>query len=162
MSTERLKIGAALVAAAPFVPMFFQGEEWGASTPFLYFTDHQDPELGRAVSHGRRREFASFGWDPEDVPDPQAEETFERSRLDWSELGKPEHAELLEWHRALIALRREHRLWQGGTHAEIANGVIRVRRDGVSVIASLEGGAVNPPEGSDVLLRSTSVAIVRD
>jgi len=106
-STDLLQIGAALVLTSPFVPMIFQGEEWGASTPFQYFTDHRDPDLGRAVSEGRRREFASFGWKPEDVPDPQDPATFERSKLDWSEVARTPHAELFEWHRQLIGLRRD-------------------------------------------------------
>jgi maltooligosyltrehalose trehalohydrolase len=105
MNPGRLKIAAALVLSSPFVPMLFAGEEWAASTPFLYFTDHQDFDLGRAVSEGRRREFASFGWDPESIPDPQDQATFERSRLDWSELNRSPHAEILDWHRRLIALR---------------------------------------------------------
>jgi maltooligosyltrehalose trehalohydrolase len=107
MSSGRVKIGAALVLTAPFVPMLFQGEEWGASSPFLYFTDHEDPALGRAVTEGRRREFAAFGWNPKDVPDPQARETFERSKLNWNELDQEPHAELLAWHRRLIQLRHE-------------------------------------------------------
>jgi maltooligosyltrehalose trehalohydrolase len=106
MSVGRLKIAAALVLMPPYVPMLFQGEEWGATAPFQYFTDHADPELGRAVSEGRRREFAGFGWQPEDVPDPQAPETFDCSRLDWTEIARPPHARLLAWHRELIALRR--------------------------------------------------------
>ncbi len=106
MSEGRCKIAAALLLTSPFVPMLFQGEEWGATTPFRYFTDHQDPELGRAVSEGRRSEFASFGWDPEEVPDPQDPATFERSTLDWNELQRQGHAELLAWHRQLLALRR--------------------------------------------------------
>jgi maltooligosyltrehalose trehalohydrolase len=106
MSVGRLKIAAALVLTAPFVPMLFQGEEWGASSPFLYFTAHEDEGLGRAVSEGRRREFASFGWKAEQVPDPQALETFQRSKLDWSEMNKAHHKELLEWHRRLVSLRR--------------------------------------------------------
>ena len=106
MSAGRLHIGAALVLCAPFVPMLFQGEEWGASTPFQYFTDHVDTELGRLVSQGRRREFAAFGWKPDDVPDPQDRATFERSILDWAELDKDPHAQLLEWHKSLVALRR--------------------------------------------------------
>ncbi|MFP5319429.1 MAG: malto-oligosyltrehalose trehalohydrolase [Acidimicrobiia bacterium] len=110
----RLRAAAALVLCSPFVPMLFQGEEWGASTPFQYFTDHEDPELGQAVSEGRRREFSSFGWKPEDVPDPQDPATFERSKLDWDEVGRSPHAQLLDWHRRLIALRREHRLHEGG------------------------------------------------
>lgn len=107
MNPARLKVAAALVFTAPFIPMLFQGEEWGASSPFLYFTDHEDAELGRAVSKGRREEFATFGWDPEEIPDPQARETFERSRLDWSEIHRQPHAGLIEWHRSLIRLRRQ-------------------------------------------------------
>jgi maltooligosyltrehalose trehalohydrolase len=106
MSVGRLKIGAALVLTAPSIPMLFQGEEWGASTPFHYFTDHADPELGRAVSEGRRQEFAAFGWAPEAIPDPQVLDTYLRSKLDWSELEREPHAGVLAWHRALIRLRR--------------------------------------------------------
>jgi maltooligosyltrehalose trehalohydrolase len=58
------------------------------------------------VSDGRRREFAAFGWAPDDVPDPQAPETFERSKLDWAELADPAHVELLGWYRSLIAMRK--------------------------------------------------------
>ena len=105
MSPDLLKVGAALVLTAPFVPMLFQGEEWGARTPFQYFTDH-NPELGRLVGEGRRREFAAFGWDESAIPDPQDAATFERSKLDWSEPQDPRHADLLAWHRDLIRLRR--------------------------------------------------------
>ena len=105
MSLEHLKIGAALVLTSPFVPMIFQGEEWGASTPFMYFTDH-DEELGKLVSEGRKREFASFGWSAEDVPDPQAVETFLGSKLNWEEITRPPHAEILRWHKDLISLRK--------------------------------------------------------
>jgi maltooligosyltrehalose trehalohydrolase len=105
VDVPKLKAIAALTLLSPFVPLLFQGEEWGARTPFLYFTDHQDRELGRLVSEGRAREFQSFRWGGE-IPDPQAAATFERSKLDWSELREPRHAELLEWYRALIALRK--------------------------------------------------------
>ncbi len=105
MSTELLEVGAALVMLSPFVPMLFQGEEWGARTPFLYFTDHEDAQLADAVRAGRRAEFAAFGWRPEDVPDPQEVDTFVRSRLRWAEISQDPHNRLLEWHRALIALR---------------------------------------------------------
>ena len=107
MSEGRLRVAAALLLTSPFVPLLFQGEEWGASTPFQYFTGHADAELGRAVSEGRRREFAYFGWDPGSVPDPQDPATFARSRLDWRELGREGHAGLLDWHRLLIGLRRK-------------------------------------------------------
>jgi maltooligosyltrehalose trehalohydrolase len=105
MSPGRLKIAVALVFTAPFIPLLFQGEEWGASSPFQYFTDLEDPELGRVVSEGRRREFAAFGWSPEEVPDPQALETFQRSKLDWEERRREPHMHLLNWYRRLIQLR---------------------------------------------------------
>ena len=105
LPAHQLKAIAALMLLSPFVPMLFQGEEWGARTPFLYFTDHQDAELGRLVTEGRRREFQSFEWQGE-VPNPQDERTFLRSKLDWSEISRPPHAELLDWHRQLIRLRR--------------------------------------------------------
>ena len=102
----RLKIAAALLLTSPFTPLVFQGEEWAASTPFQYFTDHADPELGRAVSEGRRREFEAFGWRSELIPDPQDRATFERSRLRWEEVDEHAHADMLDWYRSLIALRR--------------------------------------------------------
>jgi maltooligosyltrehalose trehalohydrolase len=106
LSLRQTKIGAALVLCAPFVPLLFQGEEFAATTPFLYFTDHQNPEIASAVSVGRRNEFASFGWKPEDVPDPQAVSTFEASKLNWTEPEREPHEDILRWYRALIALRR--------------------------------------------------------
>ncbi len=106
LSIRQLKIGAALVLCSPFVPMLFQGEEFGASSPFLYFTDHSDRELGANVSAGRRREFAHFGWKPEDIADPQEPSSFESSKPDWSEIQLHPHDELLRWYRVLIALRQ--------------------------------------------------------
>ncbi len=102
---DLLKVGAALVLLSPFVPMLFQGEEWGASTPFLYFTDHQDPELGAAVREGRRREHPMEGG--AEVPDPQGLETFLRSKLDWSRARSREpHRSLLDWYRRSSAPRQ--------------------------------------------------------
>jgi maltooligosyltrehalose trehalohydrolase len=106
MSLGKLKIGAALVLTSPFVPMIFQGEEWAASTPFFYFTDYQEPELANAVREGRCKEFAAFGWKPEETADPQTRETFEKSKLNWPEVSRVPHAEILEWHKKLIQLRR--------------------------------------------------------
>ena len=104
-SLDRCKIGAAFVLLSPFVPMLYMGEEWAASSPFQYFTDHE-PELGKLVSEGRRREFGSFGWKPEDVPDPQDPATFDRSKLKWDEVDRDPHRAMLQWHRDLIALRK--------------------------------------------------------
>jgi maltooligosyltrehalose trehalohydrolase len=102
-----LACGAAMLLTAPWTPMLFMGEEWGATTPWQYFTDHTDPELGEAVRRGRRAEFGSHGWDEADVPDPQDPSTYLRSRLDWSEPEREPHARLLRWYRDLIRLRRQ-------------------------------------------------------
>ncbi|MFW6388112.1 MAG: malto-oligosyltrehalose trehalohydrolase, partial [bacterium] len=106
VSADRAKIAAAVTILQPAVPMLFQGEEWAASSPFQFFTDHRDPGLGEAVTRGRCNEFVYFGWSPEDVPDPQDPQTFSRSMLDWSERARPGHREMLHWYRSLIALRR--------------------------------------------------------
>jgi maltooligosyltrehalose trehalohydrolase len=115
LGVAELKAIAALTVLSPFVPLLFQGEEWGASTPFLYFTDHEDAELGRLVAEGRSQEFSDFHWAGA-VPNPQEPGTFTRSKLDWSELPRPPHAEIFEWYRQLIALRREKR---GGAKAAV-------------------------------------------
>ncbi|MEJ7707060.1 MAG: hypothetical protein WKF82_07115 [Nocardioidaceae bacterium] len=73
-----LACGAALLLTSPCTPMLFMGEEWAASTPWQYFTDHTDMTIARAVRRGRRDEFASHGWSRWEVPDPQAEGTAER------------------------------------------------------------------------------------
>ncbi len=122
--TRRLKLAAALVLCSPRVPMLFQGEEWNAAAPFLYFTSHTDPDLAEAVREGRRHEFEAFGWKPEDVPDPQAESTFEASRLDWSERDQPEHRDVLHWYRDLLRLRRDRRDLREGRLE-----TVRVRHD---------------------------------
>lgn len=105
---EQLAVGATLLMCSPFTPMLFMGEEWGATTPFQFFSSHPEPELAEATSKGRISEFARMGWDVAEVPDPQDVETFRRSRLDWMELDYPEHQHLLRCYRALIRLRRTH------------------------------------------------------
>ena len=102
---DLLKVGAALVLLSPFVPMLFQGEEWGASTPFLYFTDHQDPELGARRAGGPAQGAPDAGRG-RGARTHRSPETFLRSKLDWSELDREPHRSLLEWHRRLISLRR--------------------------------------------------------
>lgn len=103
---DHAKVAVGIVMTAPAIPMIFQGEEFAASTPFQYFADHEDPEMSKAVSEGRRREFAAFGWDPRVIPDPGSIETFERSKLRWDEIGSGRHWEMLEWYRQLIRFRR--------------------------------------------------------
>jgi maltooligosyltrehalose trehalohydrolase len=108
LGERRLAVAAVLNLTSPFTPMLFMGEEWGARTPWQFFTSHPEPELGRATAEGRIAEFARMGWDESVVPDPQDPATFQRSKLDWSETADPDgaHARLLDLHRRLLALRR--------------------------------------------------------
>jgi maltooligosyltrehalose trehalohydrolase len=105
LSPGLLKVGATLLLTTAFTPMLFMGEEWAAGTPWQFFTSHPEPELAAAVRTGRRREFAAHGWAESDVPDPQDPATFERSKLDWAERKRPEHAGVLDLYQRLIALR---------------------------------------------------------
>jgi maltooligosyltrehalose trehalohydrolase len=88
--------------------MLFMGEEWAASTPWQFFSDHEEPELADAIRDGRRAEFADHGWAAGDVPDPQDPATFERSVLEWAELADEPHASVLAWYRSLVQLRADH------------------------------------------------------
>lgn len=109
LSPGLLGCGAALVLCSPYTPMIFMGEEWGASTPFQFFSHMPDPQLRDVIRRGRFEEFAGHGWDADQqVPDPNDEQTFRRSQLDWSEPGGEPHATLLRTYRDLIALRRTH------------------------------------------------------
>ncbi|MEZ5402563.1 MAG: malto-oligosyltrehalose trehalohydrolase [Bryobacteraceae bacterium] len=103
------RAASALLLLAPETPLLFMGQEWGASSPFQFFTDHYE-ELGKLVTAGRRREFSRFEAfagpaTRERIPDPQSAVTFERSKLDWSEIGREPHAGLLAYCRALLAIR---------------------------------------------------------
>jgi maltooligosyltrehalose trehalohydrolase len=175
-----LAAGAAILLTSPWTPMLFMGEEWGARTPWQFFTDHTDPEIAAATARGRKAEFGSHGWAEDDVPDPQDPETFRRSRLDWSEPATEPHARLLGWYRDLIALRRaepdlrDPRLdrveatWSGGRLA-MARGRFRVlvnladdvwvrEADGEVVLSwepgvAVTDGRVDVPARSAVLLR---------
>jgi maltooligosyltrehalose trehalohydrolase len=159
---DRAKIAAALVLMAPFVPMIFQGEEWTASSPFQYFADHDDPETARAVSEGRKKEFAAFGWKPESIPDPESPETFQRSKLKWNEIEHGEHAEMLAWYRKLIHLRRATPCLNNGepgnTRAEYDEDAkwLRMERGSISVICNLgeRDHVLSFAAGAEVVLAS--------
>jgi maltooligosyltrehalose trehalohydrolase len=168
LTAQQLKAVAALTLLSPFVPLLFQGEEWGARTPFLYFTDHENKELGRLVAEGRSKEFSGFRWQG-DVPNPQEPETFERSKLDWSEMSQPAHAELFEWYRQLIRLRRAGSALRGrGERSRRAKaavkfderaGWLRFNHGGVLALFNLAAHAqrVPMPDGEwDLALRSDS------
>ncbi|WP_324650894.1 malto-oligosyltrehalose trehalohydrolase [Georgenia sp. H159] len=121
----QLAISAAVTLLGHYTPMLFMGEEWGARTPFQYFTDHAEPELAEAIRTGRTEEFASHGWEEVyggdvEVPDPQARETFLASKLDWSEHEQERHARLLGFHRDVIALRHREPDFASGIRADTA------------------------------------------
>ena len=140
---DLVKVGAGLVLTAPYTPMLFMGEEWGADTPWQYFTDHIDPGLAKAVAEGRKAEFAAHGWAAADVPDPQDEATFLRSKLDWTQLDREPYLGLLAWYRELIALRRarpeltDPRLDRVTADFDEEARWIMVRRGGLRIAANL-------------------------
>ncbi|MGX5682187.1 malto-oligosyltrehalose trehalohydrolase [Schumannella luteola] len=165
-----LALAAVLTVLSPFTPMIFMGEEWGASTPWQFFTSHPEPELGTATAEGRIAEFERMGWDPDVVPDPQDPATFERSHLDWSELGMPAHAHLFALYQQLVRLRREH---PGLTDPSFASiGVefdegerwLRVDRPGVSIVLNLarEPRSVPVPTRAVVLLATADAPAIVD
>lgn len=139
--------------ALPETPLLFMGQEWAATSPFLYFTDHHD-ELGRQVTEGRRREFARFAafGDPGRIPDPQDPATFERSRLDWAERTREPHASTLRLYRRLLELRRTSPAMRAGRPFQVEaaghDGLVVRRDDGegalLFVVRLREAGPVVP------------------
>jgi maltooligosyltrehalose trehalohydrolase len=156
-SEGRAGIAAALLLTSPFLPLLFQGEEWAASSPFQYFTDHPDPDLAQAVRDGRRSEFAAFGWPADAVPDPQDEATFQRSKLRWEERTTPPHAGMLAWYGALLRLRRSEPDLHDpgvGVQARHDDGLLTVDRGRLRVHANLgtEPRAIHRGPGDEVVL----------
>ncbi|WP_425498974.1 malto-oligosyltrehalose trehalohydrolase [Oerskovia flava] len=143
-----LAIAAALVLTSAFTPMVFMGEEWGATTDWRYFTDHDDPELAEAIRRGRTAEFGGHGWaqlygtEDVDVPDPQDPATRDVSVLDWDERDAPEHARLLAWYRTLVSLRELPDIASGDLDAVRVHGrdddpLLLVERGAVTVVLHL-------------------------
>jgi maltooligosyltrehalose trehalohydrolase len=159
---DRAKLAVALVLTAPFIPLLFQGEEYAASTPFLYFADHEDPAMARAVSEGRKKEFAAFGFAEQQIPDPEARATFERSKLNWNEVGEGLHAEMLAWVHALIHLRRKSTALNDGDlgHLSVrfdeAKRWLAMDRGAAQVVLNLgeDEASFDVPEGFRVALAS--------
>ncbi|WP_342801561.1 malto-oligosyltrehalose trehalohydrolase [Nocardia sp. No.11] len=158
LTPGQLAVKAALVLLSASTPMLFMGEEWGARTPFQFFTSHTDPVVGAATAAGRRAEFAEHGWSTDEVPDPQDPDTFLRSKLDWTEPTREPHARLLACYRALLALRRSRseftdpwleRVW---ADYDEANRWFVLRRGRISVVCNLsEDVAVIPVHGRVLL-----------
>jgi maltooligosyltrehalose trehalohydrolase len=158
LDSGQLAVKAALVLCSPFTPMLFMGEEWGASTPFQFFTSHPEPELARATAEGRKAEFAEHGWSTDDVPDPQDPETFERSKLDWDELVREPHARLLDCYRSLLRLRRERAeltdpwLENLSVDYDEAEQWIVVHRGALRIACNLSAEPVTVPVGGSPVL----------
>ena len=161
----QLAVKAALVLGSPYTTMLFMGEEWGASTPFQFFSSHPEPELARATAEGRKKEFADHGWDADDIPDPQDPQTFQRSKLDWSELDTGDHARLLRIYHDLIALRRsetdladpwlEHLIVD---YDEDARWIV-MRRSKLAVACNLGAEPVAIPFTGELVLYSASPGV---
>jgi malto-oligosyltrehalose trehalohydrolase len=172
LPADLLKVGAGLVLTSPYTPMLFMGEEWGADTPWQYFTDHIDPGLAKAVAEGRKAEFTDHGWDAAEVPDPQDPATFLRSKLDWAQCDREPYLGILAWYRELIALRRarpeltDPRLDR--VHAEFDEDArwLMVRRGRLRIVANLGTRTVRLPlgqRGTGLLAASRpEVAITQD
>jgi maltooligosyltrehalose trehalohydrolase len=185
LSAGLLRVGATLLLTGPFTPMLFMGEEWGATTPWQFFTSHPEQELAAAVANGRRREFGEHGWPEGDIPDPQAPETFLRSKLDWSEPAEAEHAEMLDLYRRLIALRKSVpdlsdpwldrvKAWHGdqfltvqrGSCLVVANLAARRQRISVpgrpgTVLLATEAGVTLSPDAVELPPESAAVVTFR-
>lgn len=106
VSYESAKLAAAVYLLSPYLPLIFMGEEYAEDAPFQYFTSHTDPDLAEAVSKGRAEEFKSFAWQGE-VPDPQDEATFQRSKLNHDLRHTGQHKTMYAWYRELLRCRRE-------------------------------------------------------
>jgi maltooligosyltrehalose trehalohydrolase len=164
----QLAVKAALILGSPYTAMLFMGEEWGASTPFQFFSSHPEPELARATAEGRKKEFADHGWDADDIPDPQDPQTFQRSKLDWSELDTGDHARLLRVYHDLIALRRseidladpwlEHLIID---YDEDARWIV-MRRGRLAVACNLGAEPVAVPFTGELVLSSDSPSVSDD
>jgi maltooligosyltrehalose trehalohydrolase len=128
---EAFRAASLLLLFLPMTPLVFMGQEWAASTPFTYFTDH-DAELGALVREGRRREFAAFHENVDEIPDPQALSTYELSKLRWAERDRPKHRTTLALYRAALSLRRTDpvlsRSRREQLHAEASDGILLVHR----------------------------------
>jgi maltooligosyltrehalose trehalohydrolase len=153
LTPEAYRAASVLLCLSPYTPMLFMGQEWAASSPFLYFTAH-NPELGALVTEGRRREFADFAEfgehaDLTRIPDPQSPDTFERSKLRWKEVSQEPHAALLRLHTEALRWRMSDRAFRpegrdGWRVERLSFGVGAIRFDGEGtnylLVFDLDGG----------------------
>lgn len=168
LDENHLALAALIMLTAPTTPMLFMGEEWGAKTPWQFFTSHPEKELGDATAKGRISEFAKMGWDPDVVPDPQDPETFTRSKLDWSELDDDAHARMLRLYTRLIALRKELPELTDPRFTDVfvdfdedARWIV-VHRSGLDIAINLSDADVTLPITGEVVLATDAAADLTD
>lgn len=176
LNLGQMKIAAALLLTSPFIPMLFQGEEWGASTPFFYFTDHHEDKLAKDIKRGRRHEAQEFGWPLTHFSDPQEPDSFTRSQLSWDDMSGDQNHELLEWYKQLLVLRRRHSSLQcgaflkGSAHVDAKSKVISVIRGDFELIcncsdshqnvtARISGCKLNLPSHGEIRVHSDHVSL---
>jgi len=149
ISEEAYRAATALLLFLPQLPLLFQGQEWAATTPFHFFSDHK-PELGKKVTEGRRKDLDHLVGSGEGVPDPQDPATFLASKLRWEEIEAPAHARTLAWYKACLAAREE---LDGPLEVHTFGSEAMLLRRGAHTLALSLGPdqKVPLPEGSIVL-----------
>jgi maltooligosyltrehalose trehalohydrolase len=148
---EAAKLAAGIVLLSPYVPLLFMGEEFGETSPFLFFVDYEDKELAEAVRVGRKREFEHFHWQGE-VPDPLSMETFEKSKLDWQKRYSERGLNFVSYYRMLLKLRRRHPVFKCQPnrqirHVQVQDDVLFIHKESgnekAGIIANCAAQPVN-------------------
>lgn len=154
---DALKLCATAYLLSPYQPMLFMGEEWAEKAPFNYFVSHTDKDLVEAVRQGRKKEFAAFHGQGE-PPDPQAEETFEASKLNWNFREDARQKAMWELYKTLIHIRKSHPAFHSSTRnslevlswpAEKALGLHKISKEGALLCllnAGNEDASIEIPE----------------
>jgi len=160
---QALKAAAVVLFLSPFVPLIFMGEEFAEENPFFYFIDHQDPALVKAVREGRKKEFEDFHW-PESPPDPKAEKTFYRSKINWQRLNMSREKGLFELYRQLIRLRKEESALKNtiadSIVADAEATVLKIERRSESYEEVIVGLVNLGPEGQSVRLPDADIVLL--
>ncbi len=151
LNADQLRLAGLVTLLSPFTPMIFMGEEWGASTPWQFFTSHPEPELGEIVAKGRVEEFAQMDWDISTVPNPQDPSTFTNSKLNWDEVSGGSHAELLDFYRRVIEVRRTYpdltdpRFDRSAASCSDEDGWLMVQRGEIVMVVNFSESATEVP-----------------
>jgi maltooligosyltrehalose trehalohydrolase len=158
---DMVRIGVVLLLTSAFTPMLWMGEEWAASTRWPYFTSHPQRELDEAAVQKRLDEFAVYSWDATRMINPQDPRAFYDSKLKWSEIDQPEHAQMLSFYRSVIALRRaepelaDPRLDRVQVDYDQNLGWIVVHRGALRVVANVSDQSTTVPVSAGAVLLST-------